>query len=256
MLQKIRSLLYDGAKLNPLFNPVEVPSELPKPLVIDTTIDIANSTRLYHTHTDEIRALLAQTDAIVTDSEKLATVIRQFTKSLVAICPFGFTTAVDIDGELTIGILNWTEKQVFANKVNRNLLKGLKTPFLVGGSPLDWDFEGETIEDFELFAGRCDILVMPGADKLLPSMTLPLATMMAGSVVLTTNDYHALNAAAGVFVMPTTQVKPWRDMLRNLEGNLQRLQTLKQFNIKYAKRVNAESLATITKLNQRLLMAV
>jgi hypothetical protein len=254
MEEKLRSLLYEGSRLQPVFNPMEAPKELPDPLVIDLTRDVTNYTRLYHTETDTIRELLAKADAVVTDTEKQAAVIRQFTSALTIVCPFGFTTAKDLDNELTIGILNYTDEQEMANKTNRKLLKGLNESFLVFGQPLDFENEGEVIEDdFDQFAGRCDVLVLPGTRHIIPSLTMPLSAMMAGTVVLTTNEYHALNVAAGVFILPTTRkVKPWKNYLKNFEKNIRQLESLKQFNTKYAKRVNSESLALISRLSQRL----
>jgi hypothetical protein len=106
MEDKIRSLLYEGTKLNPLFNPVEGVEDIPSPLVIDLTRDVTNLTRIYHPNTDAVRELLVKAEAVVCDTEALAGIARKFTKALVVVAPFGFCSRPDIDNEFTIGLLN------------------------------------------------------------------------------------------------------------------------------------------------------
>jgi hypothetical protein len=112
----------------------------------------------------------------------------------------------------------------------------------------------EPVEDFEEFAGRCDVLLLPALKDSINSVTLPLSVMVAGTVVLAANrgGYYGLNPATGVFLMASDRVKPWKEALRLFESDSLKLERLKEFNMKYARRVSGESLNLISRLEYRL----
>ena len=257
MDDKIRSLLYEGSGLSPLFNPMSATEDtVPSPLVVDMTVDIANHGRIYHPNTDEVRALVEQANAVVTDSERMSSIARRYTKGLVVSAPFGFTTVQDRETPFTVGLLNYTEEQEMANKILRKFYKALKSPFLVFGKELDWtekeNEDNRVTDDWELFCGEIDVLLLVGSSHVVPSFTLPVSAMMAGAVILATNHYSSLQSASGVFILSGEQPKLWAGQLQKLESNLRRLDSLKQFNANYARQISRESQALIFKLAKRL----
>ena len=255
MEEKISSLLYESSGLRPLFNPMESSEDhVPSPLVVDMTVDIANHSRLYHTHTEEVRELLAQAQAVVTDSERMSQLARKYTKGLVVAAPWGWTTVQDRETPFTIGLLNYNEEQEVINKQLRKFFKGLKQPLLAYGQPLDW-FDNEdnrATQDWEMFAGEVDVLLLVGSQHVIPSLTLPISAMMSGAVVLATKDYSLLAPASGTFIMPSLEPRLWAGEIKKFEQNLRRLGSLKQLNANYARQISKESQGLIFRLARRL----
>jgi hypothetical protein len=252
---KIRSLLYEGSGLAPLFNPMAAQEVGAQPLVIDMTLDIATHTRLYHDHTDDVRDLLGQAAAVVCDTERMARVARKFTKGLVVVTPFGHTTARDRESDaFTIGLLNATEEQQVVNKSLRKFCKALKQPLLVYGEALDWTENGDNqvMTDFDLFASTVDLLLLIGTDHVIPQLSLPLSVMLSGAVVLGTGHYNPLSPASGVLILPELSAKLWTTHIHKFEQNLRRLDSLKKFNSNYARQISRESQNLIYRLAHRV----
>lgn len=256
MEEQIRKLLYEGSGLTPLFNPMEQPAELPSPLVVDMTVDVANHGRIYHPNTEAVRDLLASVSAVVTDSERMTNVARIYTKGLVVSAPFGWTITPDRETPFTVGLLNYTEEQEVANKILRKFFKAMRSPFLVYGKELDWtekdNEDNRVTDDWDFFCGEIDVLLLVGSNHVIPSFTLPVSAMMAGAVVLCTGHYSSLKSASGVLTMPADQPLVWRSQLQNLEQNVRRLTSLKQFNANYARQISRESQQLIHRLTRRL----
>lgn len=254
MEEKIRALLYEPSGLKPLFNPIDVPEELPSPLVIDASFDIANHTSINHRNTEAIRSLLHQANAIVVDNERLSVVMKRYAKGFVVNAPFGHSYQRDKDGAYTLGILNYTEEQQLTNKVLRKFLKTFKAYHIaVFGQPLDWSEKNYThYEDWDAFCSVIDILMLPGSDAIIPTMTLPLSAMMAKTAVITTPHYQTLGSASGVVVMPSLDPDLWLGWVKRFEENMTRLDGLKAFNAKYASQLSLQSMQAIEKLKAYL----
>lgn len=237
--QKIRSLLYEKFALHPLYNPVGIGEESN---IIDLTFDVSNYTRLYHNETEAVRGLLSKADMVVTDTPQLASVISQFGKKVVAI-PFAHTIARDIHGEFTVGVLNHDDDTDMANIWAQNILRRIDRNILVYGAELNVKgIEQEVTENFKDFAGRTDILLLPGIPQSITSITLPLSVMMSGAAVLASNggSWAFLNSAAGVVIMSPDRkdFRLWKRFIDGLEKEPRKLITMKERNLLYVQRVN------------------
>jgi hypothetical protein len=253
-VDKIRSFLYEAfPSIEPIFNP-QVGDEMGN--IVDLTFDVSNHTKFYHERTDEVRALLAGCAAVVTDNPQLAQVIQQFNRRSIAV-PFGYTSARDASGPFTVGILNHDDDTNMANTWASKILKAIDRPLLVYGYELNSSrIEQVVTEDFDEFAGRCDVLLLPGIPQSITSLTLPLATMMAGTVVLASNggSWYSISAAAGVVLMPPgrKEFRPWKAYLDAMEREPRKVEVMKQKNVAYVQNVNASSRRIIGNLAQRL----
>lgn len=254
MEEKIRALLYEPSGIKPLFNPTSVPDELPSPLVIDVSFDVANHTSINHANTQSVRELLGRAKAIIVDNEKLGMVMRKFATGFVVSAPFGHSYERDKEGAFTLGILNYTEEQQLINRTARKFLKAFRSyQIAVYGEPLDWQEKNfEHYTNFDSYCSAVDILMLPGSDLVIPTLTLPLSIMMAKTAVITTPHYQTLGSASGVVVMPSLDKDTWLGWIRKFEGNLARLDSLKAFNAKYASQLSNQSLQVIEKLKAYL----
>jgi hypothetical protein len=255
-MESIRKLLYEGSKINPIFDPTSTPEYIPAPLVIDLTIDVTNYTRIYHNNPDEVGDLLGQADAIVCDNEALVHIVRRCgVKGLIFSAPFGYCPTQDREQEgIMVGLLNHSADQVINNNMARQMLKKLNEQFLIYGDPID-GLEYELVEDFQDFAARCDVLVLPSARNSLNSLTAPLSVMMAGCAMIAANvgSYAGLGVSVGVrLVDPKATARVWKSTLDEVQRDIRRLETFKRFNAGYASKTSKESLAKITKLEARL----
>lgn len=249
--QKIRQLLYTSRDwLRPAFNPEEPCGAN----VVDATYDISNHTRIYHEKTNEVREFLKD-KFVVTDTPQLAGVLGEFAKKATS-APFGHTTARDIEGPFTVGLLNHDDDYQMANEWGGLILKRMDRTLLVYGKKLDLDFEQEVTEDFDDFAGRCDVLLLPGIPQTLTSVTLPLSVMMATTAVLASpgGSWYTLNAAAGVYLMSNDRKdwQAWKGFVGALERQPRKLALMKERNLYFTRSINAQSMRIIENVARRL----
>jgi len=255
MEEQIRTQLYRNLDWKPVFNPKKGISKPPSPLVVDLTIDVSNSSRQYHLKTEKVRQLLSQADLIVCDTERMVHTIKKHAKTLVTAAPFGACGAGDKDDEkgIRVGLLHHSADTELNNMGNRKLLKALGEEFLIFGGPID-GIEGEVIEDFNQFAARCDILLLPSIINSINSTTMPISAMMAGTAVIARNSggYCNLDGASGTFLIPTDSPADWKNRIEFVRSDPRRLEQFKQFNTKYAKAVSSDSVAKLTRLAHRM----
>jgi len=259
MKSKIRSLLYHQTKLKPAFNPMDVPEDMPTPSVIDLTLDVTNTSRIYHPNTEQVREYISYADAIVCDTQAQASIVKMYRQPSkpVIIAPFGFSPRKDVDnGEFTVGIMNHEPDDELnnASQSSRKIIEKLGYRYLVYGSPLGEAEEQVTTDDFEDFAARCDVILLTSLRDSVNDLTLPLSAMLAGSILVAPNNggYNALRAASGVFFLESNRIKDWKTLLSSIESQPIKLQTLKDFNVKYARNISSESLSLISRLERVL----
>lgn len=241
METQLRALLYNQfAERQVAFNPLE-----PEPFdLVDLTRDVTNATCIYHLRTECVREALEGASLIVTDNQPLADVVRHVLPRVRAIAiPFGAVNVVrEVHEQPVVGLLNHSGEVEMNNTYALSLLKALERPLLIYGHSLP-GLEAEVTEDFEQFAARCDILLLPSLPGAINSITLPLALMSAGVALIAHNapGYYNLDAATGVQLLPN-DADAWRWMLSNLESQPAKLNAMQERNRAFAVRLNRESL--------------
>jgi glycosyltransferase involved in cell wall biosynthesis len=252
---QIRTELYaqlDGRKV--AFNPVE-----PEPFdLVDLTKDVTNSTRIYHLRTECVREALDGANLIVTDSEPLANAVRRvLPKTPVISLLYGrLPVAPESNATPVVGLLNHSGDVEMNNAYALKLLKSLDRPLLIYGHALPaTEGRAEVEENFNTFAAKCDILLLPSLPGALNSTTLPLAMMSAGTAILAHNapGYYDLDAATGVQLLPASRDPAvWQRMLASLEAQPAKLRTMQERNQAYAKRLNQESYQRLIAISSQL----
>jgi glycosyltransferase involved in cell wall biosynthesis len=201
-----------------------------------------------------MRQLIRTADAVVCDTEQMVSIVRRYSGTLAFSAPFGHSRKLSVQNEsIRVGLLNHTADMNLNNFGNRQMLKRLKEIFLIYGEPID-GLECEIALDFDDFAARCDILLLPSIPNSINSVAYPLSVMYAGAAVLATNigGYYSLSPASGVqLVDAKASPKTWADAVAYLQRDGRRLDQLKQFNAKFARRVSEESMVKIRKLEVR-----
>ncbi|MCP4709972.1 MAG: hypothetical protein GY869_15215 [Planctomycetes bacterium] len=241
----IRKHLYTNEpQLNVVFNPLEA-VEVEKPYVVDLTIDIGATAK---TQT------LKNADYIVVDNEQFAYVVRKTLPTVkVAVLPFGYCEArpINPDDALKYAILNCDAQTQLNNAVQKRMLRAVckDTVALVYGESLE-GIECEVIEDFNEFAARADILILPSLDKSLNSISLPLAVMLAETTVLCNLDrgYYSLSMSAGVFPVYKRTAKAWKRILSLLERDIHKLRAAQRLGKSFARQKSDESIAALSRL--------
>ncbi len=258
METQLRALLYSQLEgRNVAFNPVE-----PEPFdLVDLTKDVTNSTRIYHLRTECLREALDGANLIVTDSQPLANAVKRvLPKTLVIAIPFGMLRTAgrtDAPGNPpVVGLLNHDGDVEMNNTYALKLLKSLDRPLLIYGHALPaTEGRAEVEENFNTFAAKCDILLLPSLPGALNSTTLPLAMMSAGTAILAHNapGYYDLDAATGVQLLPASRDPAvWQRILASLEAQPAKLRTMQERNRAYAKRLNQESYQRLIAISSQL----
>lgn len=256
-----RQQLYNSIAISPIFDPMDSVKDAPRPLVIDLSMDVSNHTRIYHDKTDGVRALLAGADTIVCDNEVLAGYIKKFAKGVMVFsAPYGYCSKGSVETEgFTVGILNLSDEQQINNMHARQMLKKIKARKILIGDSIDGISVDEEATDLDDFASRTDVLVLPSTRGSINAISDVLHVMSAGTAVLAAHQgaYYSLNPATGLKLIGMNATpRQWHDAIAELDKDPKRLQTLKDFNAKYARRVSQESLQKISKLAQRLSIKV
>lgn len=258
MESQIRQSLYANTGLSPVFNPLHTIEGALTPLVIDLTREVCNHAEMIHPNTNEVRSLISIADAVVCDTTALSSIVKQYTTdALVIDASFGYCAAADFADEkgIRIGLLNHNDDTQMHNDANRPLLKKLKEEFLVFGKPVSGP-DCEVVEDFDEFAARCDILLLPSIKNAINSITLPMSVMAAGTCVVAHNapGLYNLLTAPGVKLIDISDssVATWRNAIKSLYDNRRKFEQAKIFNSRAVRNISADSARRIVRL-QRLL---
>jgi len=258
MEKEIRKVLYSRSGLDEhvLYNPTRKPSkEMERPLIVDVTKDISNSTVVYHKNTKAVQALLNDADLIVADSARLLTLFKGFFSHFKVVAPYASGQAVDTPNEdgLKVGLLNHSTDVSMANMHHKKLLSALDEEFLFFGKGVD-GLQGEVIEGLDEFAGRCDILLLPSLPNRINSVTIPLCVMRAGTVVIARNSagYYELSSATGVLLLDSDHSGDWGKRIDDARRSPKLMEQYKLFNQKYAKSISDDSMKRLNMLSSRL----
>jgi hypothetical protein len=250
METQIRALFYSQvmADRQVTYNPLE-----PEPFdLVDLTIDVTNSTRIYHTRTECVREALEGANLVITDSQPLANAVKQaLPRVAVTALPFGLYPSPDLperNEPPVIGLLNHSDETEMNNAYALSMLSGLDRPLLIFGAALP-GLEATVQEDFGQFCAMCDILLLPSLPAAINSPTLPLVLMSAGTALLCHNapGYYDLDGATGVQMLPY-ETTAWRAMLSVLEGQPLKLKVMQDRNRMFAIRRTRESLVRLSAL--------
>ena len=220
------------------FNPVE-----PEPFdIVDLTIDVTNSTRIYHERTECVREALAGASLVITDNQPLADAVRRVIPYAPVIAlPYGPAVTPHIRNETpVVGLLNHDDDYEMNNLFGVDIIKGLSQPVVVYGRALA-GVSLEIIEDFDTFCHRCDILFLPSLPGAINSITLPLAAMGSGMAILASPSYYSLDAATGVKLISSTDPDAWQKNLDRISANQNVLRSMQERNAAFSARITLDT---------------
>lgn len=175
--------------------------------VVDLSADVTNQTRISAFDPAKTVPALKQSKIIFTDSIDLAGVIGKLVQNVPIIpAPYGYCTAQDMNTNFVIGILNHDSCSHMNNLGYQELFQATDGyEVLIFGEPFALLPEAEVTDDLNYFAGKCDILLLPGMPQYPSPIAVPLSVMMAETAVITLPEslgYRNLTQAAGVVTIP------------------------------------------------------
>ena len=253
---EIRQLLYERTSLTPYFNPIEWNNESAQgPIVVDVTMHPNEIMALYGPDAP-LSAVATDAAAFVVETEALASVLRQITKKLVVVCPYGYPHIHNRETGFNIGILNGSSVFKAGNLQAQNikLLNRLSETYQVWGDPINLNDEIDQIvyDDLLAFAANTDVLVMPAPQGQPIELAVPLTILAAGTAILTTSEYYVLSQCSAVQVLSDRYLRTWQTNLKRLESNRQILDKMFQFAKRHVEAINSQSISIVIKLEARL----
>lgn len=235
---------------NVLFNPTT--GQKPDgPYIVDLTFDVTNTLRAYHDNTADVLELLNNADAVICDNPHLAKFVRQNIREYQTVLhvPYGYSPASRIEtDEITVGALNHRPDLQFDNGCESSVaifetIADEHESILVYGEEIAFLPQGKQsiTQDFEEFASRVDILIVPGSSKSYVAMQGILAVMSASTAVITAAipTLKFLADCDGVARIDTADPLIWKTSVDRLRDNPTLLANYKS--------ANQESLAAVHK---------
>jgi hypothetical protein len=267
-MDSYRTYLHNLTLFRTIFDPTDPADfvEQPplQPFVVDSIQERNTIIELYGPR-GPLVSMCSDIAAFVVEHEATASILRQMTRKLVVVAPFGCPAATPRhlgDGELRIGVLNGVSQFEFGNQqaVNAKLITKIAEKvghLYVWGPELNIKPKDGTgfqtgFDDLLDFASHLDVLILPAPQHLSPLLWPVLSCLMVGLYVITTPEYYALNQCTAVKVVANRDPKAWLTIIAQVEKSSGLLDKMREMANRYATQTNDQSKSLITRLDQRL----